>query len=284
MTLFKPITILHFICCLVLTISIKILWNISFQKNSEIHISDICLPLIGCKTIAGEQKCDSKLLSCLGSKRCCHGCQRVWQNSLIVIPNIHFKNNVVDTQSHIKFSDELTHPIDICVASSCIILFLHILLLITISMKSKIIQPFEKNMKKKYHYSQLIYTVCIFLGIVLIFILSLGSFLYSIGYIIVNFHLILKCQPTFILLVSWCWILFLWLFEFVFDIKPYVQKTKWKHKTHNETNLTQVTYCDVSKVYIIPIFILKLLSRIVLLWWVVIPIYLTGVVYNKWHI
>lgn len=272
MTLFKLINISHYVFCMILTVSIKVYWIITPENNSKLIESKICPLLTGCKANSSANVCNRINILCLGSQRCCNDCY--------MLPNrksMKVKQDSSEIFSYIKFTDIFSFPTTASATTASVILIFHlILILIMNKCKSK---------ERTHAISQKMVQKCVLpLIFIAIFFLSAGFFLYNICYIITNFHVLIKCQPSFILLISWCWILFLWLMEFILDVLPITNKIKHLNITHKEISLVKTT--DKMLRCLLKPFrvIVNYFSIIWFLWWFAVPVYLVGVTYHKWHI
>ena len=279
MTLFKLITIFHLICCLTLTISIQLSWKISLYKDKKIDLSYICSSFIGCKQYTKAQICKERQHLCTGSNRCCKDCKEAWQQSIF---NSSLGRHLYDSNrtSHIHFDDEFAFPVRACLIGSCAIFLLHIVLLILLSIKhtNYNLEQKSRSTHKKLGVIHKI-TSCVLL--LIIFILSIGLFLYSLGYIIVNIYSLLNCQIIFITLISWSWILFLCFFNFIFDTMPYAKKKCVQIHHEGEKKLRAIFQQKVLKLCFQPLYIcFNLLNYIAFFWWIGIGIYIIGSSYE----
>ena len=278
MSLFKPLPIIHFICGLVLTFSISTIWNLSFEPHPKFHLRQICKPLTGCRIldIPTMVDCTNMTLSCLGPKRCCHDCTFLYYSTHKSITTMN-----KSIKYHIRFSDDFRHPIIVCVCGACCILFLHILLLVLMFYRKQ--QHSSKQLKENEgnkYYSTKILPVLTPIIFVAIFFISVGFSLYSVGFLCVHINSLLKCQPVGIILASWCWILSLWVLEYITNITPYVEKKKSAEKdsncnSHIVYKLFQLCFLPFSTIVCV-------LNVVGLLWWAIISVYLVGVSLNKW--
>ena len=249
MSLFTPLTITHFICSLIITIKVKLQW---------VSMSKICTPLVGCDPPIYRNICISEAVTCVGSLRCCQYC------------NISHFQNSLQNQSHIEFSDTIFYPIYISLVGVVFILLLNILLFFLLKFTY---HPKHKFLRLKS--IPLKATLCLIL--VLIILSSVIFFPLSISLVFSNIHFIKQCQPAFILQVSWCWVLLLWLIQSLADVLP----SGLFQNTHHKS---KYMYSFI-KICLFPISLLINFMRIIgLLWWILISIYFIGLSYKKWKI
>ena len=269
MPFFKALTIVHYSSSLILTIIISILWDISFANKFNIKISHICSPFVGCSVNNFEQKlCKSGQLVCTGSNRCCNDCRSLQKQKEVLSEGNRTKL--------ITLNDTFAYPIDICAIGATFIFILHISLLIFLKYYHS-----YSNRKDKSKHCQYIIKFVIFVNFIVIFFCSLGLVLYNISYVLSHLHLLIRCQPSFILLLSWLWIHLLWIFEFILDTVPYTSE-KYLIKTYQSAH---ATHLKILRLCIYPLMLfVKVLNITTLVWWVSVPVYLIGVSYNMWQI
>ena len=81
MALFKPIILINYLSCIILTVTLKVIWNLSLNDGKEIYLSKICSPYTGCLKNQ-ENSCEQIKILCVGSKRCCNDCYESHTNYL----------------------------------------------------------------------------------------------------------------------------------------------------------------------------------------------------------
>lgn len=269
MTLFKLSNIFHYVLCMILTISTIIMWNVSFEPRSNFKLSSICPSLTGCKANTSDLVCYHENISCTGSKRCCFDCFNIYASN-----SKNQQHGMKETS--VKFDDIFISPLIVSIGGASTVLVLHILLLM-------IMHKYSKS-KSYIHQQNKICKVIFCCILTVILVTSTGLFLYNVGFIAANIHFVQKCQPNFILLISWCWILFLWLKEFVVDLTPCILiKDSCQNQNKNTPGSIKIlnTNNQILKCFLKP---LNCISKIVFLWWFAVPIYLVVVTHKIWHI
>lgn len=239
----------------------------SIEGYSVFRMSKVCSSLTGCRKDTIKFDCYKDNLLCSGSKRCCNDCHKLYELKGSA------KLNATDT---IKFQDSLLLPITVSASGATIVLLLQIILLTLMHNSDVKSQRVNNAMQNRI----LIGIRCLIF--VLITFVSMSSFLYSICYIFGNINMLLKCQPTFILLVSWSWILFLWLMELFVDCRPFV--SSWIK--YDEVTQLKCGWCipwvKMLSCILKPLtLILSCLRILCFLWWFSIPIYLLIVTHKN---
>ena len=286
MPLLRPIILIHFFSSIILTVTIKILWNSSFNDNDKTYFTSICSPFTGCRNNNHDTKnthCKNMKISCAGSKRCCSDCfelQSIHLKSQLQSFNIDSFTSNITVQKN-NFSNEFSLPITISITTATIIFFLQIILLILLKMQQYYIRenvavaettPTPTNQSKSIQNKQLFLKICSSVCIIITFFHIILSVSYTFGYIVIHLDILLKCQPVFIILFSWTIIHVIFFLEFFNDIIPKSHKLKGKNLLYMCLKLC--------------FYPLSLLSQIFymccLLWWIFVTIYLIGVAYDKW--
>lgn len=263
---------------MVLTFSIIFIEDISVKTNNKVDISRICSRFSGCETLSGYQNnCVTEPLLCHGSRQCCNDCHNVWKENVDINEIFTSKGNINITSQHtIKFTNTYSKLKQCLPSGGTIVILMHFLLLILI----------RKHKQAKISNTVLKWLICI--TMVSTFVISLGLSLYSFGYLFTNLKILLKCQPMLFILVSWCWVLCLFVLEFVIDIVPrnVVQINKHNKMTkipkeYFNHNTTSTTYIALKCLRVVLTPILVIIKILEFIWWVFVYIYLTWVVFGK---
>lgn len=272
MSIFEPHSYIHLICCLGLICAINITWNLSLQPDSNIHLYNICSSGVGCKPLHNNIKdCKKLRISCTGSQRCCFDCynSRMKYLSLLNFDMLEITPNMTVTKY--KFFDTYTAPMYACVSGIIVIFVMNIILLILYTLCKKYDK--EKNPKK------VICRICAYFCLILLFFLTVGFTTFNIAYIFFHLTDLYKCQPSLIMLISTGIVLLLCLFEFISDVAPSKMSKKYTLSLKNQFVHTVIKICMAPILLFLHIF-----SRLSMIWWITITIYLIGVIYDKWTI
>lgn len=263
------------ICCFGLICAINIIWKLSLKPDSNMHLNKICTSNIGCEPIYNTSyDCKKLRIYCTGSRRCCFDCYNIRMKYISSLnpDNIEITPNV--TIARYAFLDKFTAPIHICLTGVVIIFVLNIILFILYTLYRKY--------EKENCYNKIIWKIgansCMFI----LFFCTMGFAVFNIIYILFNISDLYKCQPSLIMLMSTGIVLVLWFVEFINDIKlPTIQKVK----QNDALKLKERFLNMIIKICMMPVLLfLHIFSRICLIWWIIIVIYLIGVIYDKWAI
>lgn len=266
MGVFRPSNIIHYICAITLTISIRILWNLSLEEKSKLHLTNICQPYTGCEINKGRGDCRKIRISCSGSKRCCNDCYLSHIDYIIETKSANIK--ILDTRRYdFRFTDKLSSPVTACALGCSLIFVFNLVLMILISLEKYYCVAKENTTKR-------LKTICVFLThscFFLIILNTIGFTLFSYGYVIIELRQLLKCQPSFILLISWTMLLTLWFVDFVSDIIPKDYKILNIHRNKNGNKIETVKICFfvIFRLCFVPVQVLaKVIGTICLFWWI----------------
>jgi len=259
------------------------------------NMFNLCTPLNGCKMIKGCNLCSTKLQMCFGSPRCCRDCivQGLSNvSSSIIIQKADGINRNLFSNMSITFEDVHKRVIFVNLSISVILLAAYLIMVVLVGGRPTVVEkgPLRMNehVSQQHHIKNgtisdvnmrkvLVFSVInsSVLGCVIVII-------HTTTYLISNLDMLLKCQATFVLLISWIGLYTLHLLDQLtyilsaFKGKDYrVLLNRNCESPHMGWKQGPPLYWKTNFNYLLSIF-----STLLLGWWVFIPIYLYSIKLN----
>lgn len=290
--------LLHYICIVALSIYVAFYgWsnihgingkNASSSSKIKIfgdiianndHLQNICTILNGCYVTEGQNLCHRYIQNCHGSLRCCSDCHFKWITTLNMSALMNKNKMNFTTAIPVQFIDRYYYMVYTNTIISILIIIVYVLVFIlkTACIKTNLskqsINDKNKqvtNIKPNYHYK--IFNVLAAILFILIFLTSIGLTIYNIIYFIANIFHLLKCQPTFVIILTWIVLLMIHILDQII------------HVSHIFTYKAYKQYVKLCGVKCLLQYIISTVSFLLIFWWIGIAIYFYGVYTNKWII
>jgi len=258
---------------------VKKIGDITINNN---YLQNICTIFNGCDVTKGENLCAKYIQNCYGSLRCCSDCHFKWItnlniSSLIDIITDNKPANYTTTVS-VTFVDSYYHIIKIDTIISILLIIIYILVFIlqTVHKKNNTTKTSIKDQNEQITSRTTNYCFQILHGVVAtlfisIFLVSVGITTYNVLYFMTNLYPLLKCQPSFVIILTWIAVLLIHILDQIVHIS---------HIIVNKIN----KYNRLCGVKCLLQYIISIANSLLILWWICIAIYFYGVYSNKWLI
>ena len=282
--MFQLIVLIHLLAAGIVTIYLGFFWqrvDLSVEYNES---SRICKLLSGC--ISGgntnltldelERSCKSYVITrCTGEVRCCTDCKKLSSAAL------SYSTQLIQQPPWIVISFEDMHkPTIIAIGTGMFIFLLLYVVLIAMRYLYKSRMTHREGMSHTPPSPLLCYQIRVLTGAVLVLslflLLTLSAF--CISHTVRSWKMLIDCQTTAIVLVSWVMVVVLALFDYTVLFMPRtVHVLLKKKKIHSRKCFSEMLHRFCSK-------ITNVAGGVMILWWIFIGIYLQGVRNGQWKI
>ncbi len=272
--MFRTVVFVHILCAIGFTIYVNKFWieYTSSQTVIEVERRRICTLLNGCQTVSDEHVKPYNVciaatkISCTGSTRCCYDCQHA--RLLTGNPS----GNDGAQMLTISLRDiYLTPPM--VTGTGIGVEFLLFIVLLILTQK-------RRNFKWVRSVSGGL--------ILLITVGNVSLTIYAFVTTVVEIRNLLLCQPAFMVIISWTWVLTICSFDFALDAVPSMSNRQARMKVRawarGEGEVDGRDYRPPKPIRNITDYLINLAGGLTLLWWIGAPVYMEGVRAGKWKV
>lgn len=230
----------------------------------------------------GQNLCSHYIQKCYGSLRCCNDCHFQWITNLNIsslIDIISDKATVNFTTSiSVTFIDRYHHIIKVNSIISILIITIYIFAFLlrtaykdSTSKKSPKDKIDSKSNTTNFYYFRIIHGLVATLFVLILFT-SICITTYDVLYFLTHIHQLLKCQPSFVIILTWIVLLIIHILNQII------------HVSHVIITKSSNVYTNLCGLKSLIQFITSFVNLLLILWWICIGVYFFGVYTNKWLI
>lgn len=272
--MFRTVVFVHTLCVTAFTIYVNKFWiEYTYSKIvTQVESHRICSLLNGCYAVSGDHNkpYDACLaasnISCMGSTRCCYDCR----HTRLLTGRLTDKGHARMLTISLKDSYQIPPVI---IGTGIVVEFLLIAALLILARN-------RRNLK----WSRLVS------GGLILFVTvgNVGLTIYAFVITVLKIEDLLLCQPAFMVLISWTWLLTIGSFDFMLHAIPSMSNKQARMKARawarGEGQVDSRDYRPPSFIRKITNKLIDLAGGLTLLWWIGAPVYMEGVRTGKWKL